>query len=320
MRIGITGASGSIGHKLLSKCLEEGHTVTALTREESRISVKSNNLSVVAGDLSGKNRCLEKFVQEVNVLFHCASETRNEAKMNEVNVQGTKNLASCARGKVDHFVYLSSVGVYGSLARGVIDESSKEKPENLYERTKTEAEHIIKESSRDGGFRYTIMRPCKVMGVNAIDRDIYRLISYIDKGVFFYIGAAGASTNYIHVDNLIHALMLCTKAGNNQSKVYNVCDRRTMEEFIEVISRGLERKNNFIRLPILPFRIAALLFGLVPGYPLGKHRIDGLTTRVSYNISKIEKELEYRHKVSMEEGLEVLVKEWMSMNIKKPGN
>lgn len=317
MKIGITGATGYIGNKLLDALLKEGHRVTVLARKESRITSTSENLKIVIGDLSGKLGCLEELVQDIDILFHCAAETRNNAIMEEVNVQGTKNLTFAAKGKINRLVYLSSVGIYGSPIRGIFDEESKENPKNIYEKTKTKAEHLIKKYSQDGGYMYTILRPCKVMGVHSIDRDIFRLISYIDKGMFFYLGPAGASTNYIHVDNLINAMKLCAQTDNYQNSIYNLCDRRTLEELIEIISDGLERKNNYLRLPVLPFRIAAFLFGIVPRYPLNRNRLDGLTTRVVYNTSKIEKELGYRHMISIEEGLATLVKKWKNKKLKE---
>ena len=52
------------------------------------------------------------------------------------------------------------------------------------------------------------------------------------------------------------------------------------------------------------------VFQYFPGWPLTKSRIDALSNRSSYSISKIEKELGYSHKISMEEGVRTMVKQW----------
>jgi hypothetical protein len=49
---------------------------------------------------------------------------------------------------------------------------------------------------------------------------------------------------------------------------------------------------------------------LVPGFPLTKGRIDGLTSRATYPIARIVSDLGYRHVVSIEKELDSLVLAW----------
>jgi nucleoside-diphosphate-sugar epimerase len=52
------------------------------------------------------------------------------------------------------------------------------------------------------------------------------------------------------------------------------------------------------------------LLGNLPGMPLTEARVDALSGHAIYSIEKIERELGYRHPVSMEDGLRELVGFW----------
>jgi hypothetical protein len=65
-----------------------------------------------------------------------------------------------------------------------------------------------------------------------------------------------------------------------------------------------------LRLPEWPMRLSSRLLGKFPKFPLTEARIDALTGRAIYSSGKIERELGYRHIVSMEMGLSELVQSW----------
>ncbi len=50
MRITVFGASGSVGRHVVEQALRDGHDVTALTRDHTRINVRDPRLEIVEGD------------------------------------------------------------------------------------------------------------------------------------------------------------------------------------------------------------------------------------------------------------------------------
>lgn len=50
MKVALFGATGRVGSSLLNRLLEEGHEVTALVRDESRIKQAHKSLTIVKGD------------------------------------------------------------------------------------------------------------------------------------------------------------------------------------------------------------------------------------------------------------------------------
>jgi putative NADH-flavin reductase len=51
MKIAIIGASRGIGYSLLSLALEEGHEVSALLRDPSKINIDNSRLNIIKGDI-----------------------------------------------------------------------------------------------------------------------------------------------------------------------------------------------------------------------------------------------------------------------------
>jgi nucleoside-diphosphate-sugar epimerase len=77
------------------------------------------------------------------------------------------------------------------------------------------------------------------------NRSLYALVTMIQRDLFFLIGKPGASANYIHVDNVVEALMLYWSMPQAAGQVYNLSDHRTMETFIGVIAQSLERNTAY---------------------------------------------------------------------------
>jgi nucleoside-diphosphate-sugar epimerase len=147
-----------------------------------------------------------------------------------------------------------------------------------------------------------------VYGAEMPNQSLYNLVSMIRRGWFFFIGKPGASANYIQVDNVVEALLLCAQTPEASGQVYNLSDRRTLEDFVAYIAQSLGVCVPRTRLPEMPIRALVTLIGGIPGMPLTQTRVDALTARAIYSDEKIERELGYRHVVSMEEGLQELVK------------
>ena len=51
MKLLIFGSTGSIGRLLIKQALEQGHTVTAFTRDATKVDIEHNNLQVARGDV-----------------------------------------------------------------------------------------------------------------------------------------------------------------------------------------------------------------------------------------------------------------------------
>jgi nucleoside-diphosphate-sugar epimerase len=304
-RIFVTGATGFIGQSLVRRLIEEGNSICILTRDPGKIPPDwKDRISVLKGDLSDGGLNIPDGTE---IVFHCAGEIRDQTKMFSVHVTGTENLCAAARHRIRHWVQLSSVGAYGSRSDGIVTEETPLKPEGVYETTKTRSDQLVLDAAREGAFTLSILRPSNIFGSTMKNRSLFQMIAMIDKGFFFFIGSPGASANYIHVDNVVEALIRCGKTPKAKEQIYDLSDYRTMEEFIVIIANELNKPVPKIRLSEKLARLIARQCSRLPGFPLTEKRVDALTNRSQYSIKKIQDELGYVHRVSMEEGLRQMV-------------
>ena len=230
--------------------------------------------------------------------------------MRALHVDATRRLTEAAARRIRHWVQLSSVGVYGPVASGEIMEDSAFNPVGEYEITKAESDRIVADAAGHGSFSCSILRPSNVFGAGMPNRSLYGLIAMIHRGWFFFVGKPGASANYIHVDNVAEALLLCGTMPQAAGQAYNLSDHRTMEQFVGMIAQCLGKGMPRTRVPEPFIRPLARLLGGLLGVPLTEARVDALTGRAVYSNKKIERELGYRHPVSMEDGLRGLTGYW----------
>ena len=310
MIVAITGATGAVGRRLVERHVAAGDAVRALSRQED--PGFSPAVQIHRGELTSDADVLSSFVDGADALYHCAAEINEPARMMEINVGGTGNLIAAARGKVPRWIQLSSVAVYGAPEAGVIDAETPPRPIDTYGRSKADADRLVMDAAGQGAFSCTVLRPAKVFGAgidSANNQILFRLFSLVDRGLFFFIGRPGALTHYVHVDNLVEALVCC-RSEPAANRVYNLSDDRSIEAFIAVVAAALGRKEPRLRLPEGPVRWVARTLGALPGWPLDERRVAALVNRAAFPATRIECELGYRHRVRLEDGLRELVAFW----------
>jgi nucleoside-diphosphate-sugar epimerase len=312
MIVAITGGTGFIGKKLVARLVERGDTVRLLTRNPagSRLSARvkihvCDLLTVGVSELS-------LMLDGVGVLYHCAGQLTNEPAMKALHVDATRKLVEAASGRVDHWVQLSSVGVYGQVRDGFITEESALNPIGQYEVSKTESDLIVIDGANQGGYSYSILRPSNVFGAGMSNQSLFGMIAMIDRGLFFYIGKPGASANYIHVDNVAEGLIRCATMEAARNRIFNLSDHRTLEQFASTIADAIGRPAPWLSIPEMIARLAGRTLGRMPRFPLTLSRVDALVNRSQYPILRIQQELSYGYVASMEDGVKELVEVYKS--------
>jgi nucleoside-diphosphate-sugar epimerase len=301
MIVAITGGTGFIGKELAFRHVQLGDQVRILSRKSPQ---KNKSVSYFYGDLSNPRINLSSFIQNVDILYHCAGEINNKHLMYELHVNGTRRLVDCAQGKINRWVQLGSVGSYGYQRNGIISEDTEERPLNIYEETKTLSDNVVRESN----IPHVILRPSNIFGDAMTNQSLFQLIEMINKGMFFYIGKKGASMNYVHVEDVVEAMFLCGKNDLALGNTYNLSQNIKIEKMVLSILEGLAQKRNFLRVPEMPLRFLTNILSFSPHFPLSISRIDALTSRSIYISNKITNELNLEFKSTLEESFKLIAK------------
>lgn len=308
--VAVTGGTGFIGGELVKRLVSEGHLVRVLTRRANGAMSRPAGIELFQGDLVNNPGILDKFLDGVDTLYHCAAEINNSNIMLAANATGTRNLVCAAQGKIRHWVQLSTVDVYGTHANGIITEETPIAPVNIYEESKAAADAVVVEAANKSDFAYSILRPSKVYGPRMRNQVLYQLASLVDRGLFFFIGKPGASANYIHVDDVVEGLLKCGSMLSARNRIYNLSDYRTIEDFIGIISMALDKTVPKWRISEDLARIAAKITSFIPGNPLKEQRVNAMVKRAKYSTLRIEDELNFHLGVPMEIGIRQLAIDW----------
>lgn len=197
--------------------------------------------------------------------------------------------------------------MYGTVQHGIITEQQKLNAQNHYERSKLTSDLLLIDAGKDLFFKYTILRPSNVFGADMSNQSLYKLIGAVDKGHFFFIGRAEANANYIHVENVVEALVLISQSENTHGKVYNVSDVVSLKQFIKFIADNLQKTTPKVHVPYFLMKALGIIGNFVPKSPLKLSMVNALTNQASYSTKYIENDLGYKPSVSIEEGIKDMV-------------
>lgn len=163
----ITGASGTIGLKVIKYLLSEGkYEITAvdLKNGENRKRLKKyrRRIKIVYTDISDSS-LMEDLIKEANYVIHLAGVNLPIANINqkltyEVDFKGTENIVRLIDfyNPECHLLYASSSSVYGKQDKDEVSVSTKPNLNNddYYSLAKIDAEEIIKKKLKN----YSIYR------------------------------------------------------------------------------------------------------------------------------------------------------------------
>jgi nucleoside-diphosphate-sugar epimerase len=302
MIVCVSGATGFIGRKLAEQYLRLGNEVRYLTRTDSTPIIGAK---AIVGDLNAPIDQLMLLLSNADTFYHCAGELKNEALMYSTHVQGTINLLNAieeshTQNQNDfHWVQLSSCGAYGQLSSDSsitrdVDEDTQENPNGMYECTKTEADHLIVDfSKKHDWFKYTIIRPTIVFGVGMRGSLIIRIASMIKKRFFFYIGHKNAIANFVHVDDVINAMILSAKQPNAYNQTFVVSNDCKFSNVVDTLADTLlVPKPRWVFNDFL-LRKFVDLAGKWIKLPINNTQVDVLMRQTHYSNNKIRKMLDW---------------------------
>lgn len=193
----ITGATGFLGSFISRELLDAGFNLVLLIRNSKQMRARerisdvfplldteakpvsarlSGRVEVVEGDISHKHfglhaRDYSRLSGTVDEVFHCAAATKfhheSDDMLVQTNIYGTEHSAwFCLSGKRKRFHYMSTAYVAGTR-RDTIFEYELEKNQtfnNSYEKSKFNAEKLLRQLAARYNIPTTIYRPSIVIG------------------------------------------------------------------------------------------------------------------------------------------------------------
>jgi nucleoside-diphosphate-sugar epimerase len=314
MRVLVTGGTGFTGTALVHRLLNDGHSVLALDYKEGLQcdALRSRGAEVVIGSVTDP-AAVRRSMKGVELVFHLAAAFRElnvpNSFYDEVNVGGTRIVLDAAQAEgVRKFIYCSTCGVHGNVAHPPADEDAPIQPADYYQRTKYEAEPLVKRAS-GRTMETVILRPAAIYGPGDPER-FFMIFKRVAKGSFPMFGSGRTLYHPLYIDNLVDAFVLCIPSGVGTGREYLIADERyyPIEEIVRAVARALEVPVRIPHYPVWPVVAVGHVvekvcrpIGVTP--PIFPRRVDWYRQNRAFDIARARQELGYRPPVALDEGL-----------------
>jgi UDP-glucose 4-epimerase len=188
-RILITGASGTIGSRLIDFLLKQDiFYIIATTRSVSNLSNQHNLEYFLINDVN--NFDYDKICKNISVIIHLAStnyKISNSEPLSAFNVNciSSGRLYKAAQNQgVSRFIYFSTAHVYGDLKDNISEESCLN-CSNPYATSHRSAEDLIKALSKSGDLNTIIIRLSNSFGISKSKNNQDLLINDLSRQAVF---------------------------------------------------------------------------------------------------------------------------------------
>jgi nucleoside-diphosphate-sugar epimerase len=298
----ITGATGFIGRRL--------------RQPGERILVRRpvDDPDAVVGDLDDPVS-LARACEGVDTVFHCAGFADGSASSDpdahwRINFEGTRHLLDAAgRAGVRRFVFLSSVKAMAEPGDECVDEDWPGPPATAYGQAKRAAEHAVLEAGVKYGMHVVNLRLAMVYGRGGRG-NLERLARALRAGWFPVLPETGNRRSLVHVEDVVEALRLAARHPRANGRTYIVADPRAYSgrEICETILAVPPAPRISWSLPAWALRAGGRL-GDAAGalvrrpLPLNSEVVARLLDPACYSPARIERELGWRARVSLAEGV-----------------
>lgn len=239
MKVLVTGATGKVGSRLVSRMLAKGYDVRILVRDVAKASaLVEQGAGVAIGDLNNANT-LPAAVKEIDVVIHIAaffrSFTDNEGII-KTNHSGTVALANAAiAAGVKRFIFTSTGNVYPTNNRrpsredDVLDMNDP----RAYSSSKIAAENELLSLHKSKDFDVRILRLAFVYGEK--DPHIQEIIPVLKK----WKRHSGYRMHMVHHLDVAQAIMIMLHTEGLNGEIFNVADDAPVSLYELVDSFGL---------------------------------------------------------------------------------
>jgi nucleoside-diphosphate-sugar epimerase len=263
----ITGAAGFLGSEVVRQALGAGFAVTATDRIAS---AKFPGIDLAPADILDFPS-LAKVFHDVDRVCHVAglAHVFNKSEIagapfHAVNVEGTENVAQAALGAgVRHFIFVSSVSVYGCIAQAK-DEGSECCPEGPYAQSKLQAERRLIGLCQNSGMHLTILRLATLYG-EGDPGNVARLMRTIDRGRFVWLGDGANRKILLHREDAARACLAVIQGPASGVNIYNVSGPScTMRDVVQGLAGALGAQIHPLGIPVALVRGMSGLFSRLP--------------------------------------------------------
>ncbi|MGU3576441.1 NAD-dependent epimerase/dehydratase family protein [Brucellaceae bacterium C25G] len=301
-RIVVIGGSGHVGTYLVPILVELGHQVVNVSRGSAKPYRPHYAWSAI------ENVSLDRVKEEEQGTFGkkiAGLKPDIVIDMIAFDLNSTRQLVEALKGKIEHYLFCSSIWVYGRYVSVPSLETDPVSPIDAYGQGKAESEAWLMREARLSGFPATCFRPGHIVGEGWVpttpqgnsNPDVY---SRIARGETLTLPNLGSET--VHHVHAIDVAQLIVKAIENRSasvgEIFNAVSGQaiTLRGFAEAVFRWFDKEPS---LEFQPFE--EWLAGLEPEF--AENSKGHVVRSSSHSIEKARFRLGYEPRYSSLEAI-----------------
>lgn len=304
----VTGGAGFIGSHVIDRLLARGDKVLCLDNFNDYYdpNIKFRNIErnlshpdfeLIRADIRDAQEIKKLGAYPIDMIIHLAAmagvrnSIANPKLYGQVNVGGTINLLNLAKDiNAKNFVFASSSSVYGNNKKVPFSETDNvDNPISPYAATKKAGELLAYTYHHLHHIPISCLRFFTVYGPRGRpDMAPLKFTQLIDSGNPIDVYGDGSSQrDYTYIDDIVSGIIAASDNPHDY-EIFNLGNNKPigLNYFISLIEKNLGKKANIIRKP----------------------KQEGDVDITYADISKAESLLGYKPKISIEEGIERLVK------------
>jgi UDP-glucose 4-epimerase len=244
MRILVTGGLGLIGHNVVSKLENAGHTVSIIDNKTTYGLISRDELSYLMLERIRKIKTpnifnadisdyytVDEIINDTNpdIIIHLASFPRQKV-VNANPIIGSRTMSEglitllelAKKHNVSRFVYISSSMVYGDF-KDDVKEDAVCNPQGQYGILKLAGEWLVKDYSRRCNMEHVIIRPSAVYGpLDVEDRVISKFILSAMRNEILKVNGINETLDFTYVDDAANGIVAAAVSNNTKNKTYNI--------------------------------------------------------------------------------------------------
>lgn len=301
----VTGGAGFIGSHLVDRLMKEGYEVVVLDDfsggevENIQCHFGDQDFHLVRGDVRNLED-VKKAIRGADVVFHLAAivnvplSIENPLPVDDVNVRGTLNLLETSlKENIERFIYVSSCAVYGEARHLPINEEHPVTPLSPYGISKFAAEYYCIIFHKIHGLEAVSLRFFNVYGPRQSESPYSGVITQFinnlrrEEPPIIY-GDGEQTRDFVYVKDAVEANVLALKHPHCSGEVINI---------------GTGKPTTINNLA----NILIEMSGRASMKPVYKAHRKGDIRNSYADISKAEKMLGYRPKITLREGVRKLL-------------
>ena len=284
--------------------LKQEHDVTIF-------DVKKNvsDINFIKGDVTNLENVKNSIVN-CDLVIHLAAALgvvnveKDPVQTLDINLGGTKNvLEACKANNIKKIIFSSSSEVYGEPAKIPIKENDPITPITTYGISKLASEEYIKSYSKSYGIQYTIFRLFNVYG--AMQNTQWVLPEFVDKAISdkqISVHSDGSQVRaFCYVSDIADAFQSVLETANGE--IINVGNSSNPISIKELAKKIISLTNSRSKIKFVPFEES------------NRNRAE-IMKRIP-DINKAKKILNYSPKITLDEGIEKVVKYRKEINSDK---